>query len=573
MKVSEMSPADNALHKYFADAAAAFQEAEPWVPLLNVQVRFDVLSWGPPGQAGQPQGEEEQAEFTHVQLTKSKLQLFREYGDVMQAERTRDIQSYAAPEGHVEVEIRPERVEGEAEKVRLPRANVYVPNMIPKGFEETYTKRAPHDRELYMLAVCTRASLELQRLAAEKLVRKPPAKLPDHVDQRLKEYEQDPVYEPFEVEVAVPSMAGSDGGEGEVRLRVTNTCFLPRTAKKCAHCSRWREAMDRCAGCRIVHYCTREHQKLDWKNGHKHQCAVQAKLLEEFTRDFTDDAAMLPLMEPPADADAAAPCCMPRGALEEHSAINEVVVSAEDMLRRGACSRIEGGVEAVAQAVAQVAMPPCPGDLGSWKAVYELFGWDAANPAFGAALTNVMTVYQAIVNMSSDVRRVFEEKDTFTIHIADASFEVHAFLFSCFVFVCVSVLNSPHNACNTQPTELDAFKLLLCLLPSFSNAEGKKKSLRIVFIGRRLSHDLHYRVFTYSEAAQESYEEAAPTGVLGDYWRGSSDAPLALRFYCDDYSTFMKKSEGVLVCGRGCTCPHAHAHAQPHRESATFACC
>lgn len=28
----------------------------------------------------------------------------------------------------------------------------------------------------------------------------------------------------------------------------------------------------KCAGCQLVFYCNREHQKLDWKKGHKMKC-------------------------------------------------------------------------------------------------------------------------------------------------------------------------------------------------------------------------------------------------------------------------------------------------------------
>lgn len=31
-------------------------------------------------------------------------------------------------------------------------------------------------------------------------------------------------------------------------------------------------AVLKCGGCKIVVYCGKDHQKSDWKNGHKNQC-------------------------------------------------------------------------------------------------------------------------------------------------------------------------------------------------------------------------------------------------------------------------------------------------------------
>lgn len=38
----------------------------------------------------------------------------------------------------------------------------------------------------------------------------------------------------------------------------------------CAVCN--VKASQKCAGCNLIFYCSREHQIFDWKNGHKKKC-------------------------------------------------------------------------------------------------------------------------------------------------------------------------------------------------------------------------------------------------------------------------------------------------------------
>lgn len=40
--------------------------------------------------------------------------------------------------------------------------------------------------------------------------------------------------------------------------------------EKCAHCG--KPAALKCGGCQRVVYCDKNHQILDWKNGHKNNC-------------------------------------------------------------------------------------------------------------------------------------------------------------------------------------------------------------------------------------------------------------------------------------------------------------
>lgn len=38
----------------------------------------------------------------------------------------------------------------------------------------------------------------------------------------------------------------------------------------CEYCG--AKAGQKCAGCKLVFYCGREHQVLDWKKGHRNKC-------------------------------------------------------------------------------------------------------------------------------------------------------------------------------------------------------------------------------------------------------------------------------------------------------------
>ena len=71
---------------------------------------------------------------------------------------------------------------------------------------------------------------------------------------------------------------------------------MPKSAKEvgaeaavgapvCAVCGVEAPGMSRCAGCREVHYCSREHQKQHWKaGGHREACCgVCTRCLEPMT--------------------------------------------------------------------------------------------------------------------------------------------------------------------------------------------------------------------------------------------------------------------------------------------------
>ncbi|CUG86296.1 zinc finger protein, putative [Bodo saltans] len=54
------------------------------------------------------------------------------------------------------------------------------------------------------------------------------------------------------------------------------------TAVACAWCGREREKLLRCGGCKAVHYCTKQHQALDWKGSHKGECQTWKKAVEAY---------------------------------------------------------------------------------------------------------------------------------------------------------------------------------------------------------------------------------------------------------------------------------------------------
>eukprot|EP01061_Rhynchopus_euleeides_P006764 TRINITY_DN15807_c0_g1_i2.p1 TRINITY_DN15807_c0_g1~~TRINITY_DN15807_c0_g1_i2.p1 ORF type:complete len:639 (+),score=221.47 TRINITY_DN15807_c0_g1_i2:97-1917(+) len=505
MKLSEMTPETNSLHRYFEEAVQEFHETGPWAAFVGVHMRFEVLDWGPASK-GQPDTDELRAEFGYMKYVKQKLQIFRYYGDLLQTEQSKDPQVYAAPEGHVEAEIRPERLDGV--KADRPRINVYVPEMKPKELEENYTKRPPTDQEIYVLSICLKAGQELFRRSGT-MAKKPPLA----EDDPMREVGE-ARFEPFEEEVEV---AGPGGGP--VKVRVSHPCKLSRQVRKCAYCSRRREGLARCAGCKVVHYCTAVHQKLDWKAGHKQACPKHAELVSAEAATWSDDIP--PRIESPDDCPGLA-VFLPDSidTLEQFHSIQEPVVPVDQILTHGVwCAEgVEGACTcAVSNAALVAAGGVGGGGAATWKALFDVLGLCTdQHRGMGVVLSQVATMYHTIYNLSENLRAAFEAKDEFVVHVPDACLE---------------------------PCVLETYRLLLLLLPGFG-AESKKK-LRIVFIGRRLDKALHYRVVQWKSQEADAFEEAIPSGQVGDVWRGA-DGPLACRFYTEDYATFQKKCEGSV---------------------------
>ncbi|KAJ9447588.1 hypothetical protein DIPPA_03301 [Diplonema papillatum] len=114
MKLSEMDPATNALHKAFEETSLEFLRTEPWSEFPDVHFGFTFR------RSGQQAEADERSDFCCGKYVKQKLQIFRDYGDLLQTERSNDVQIYAAPEGQVELEVRPERLAGSEEKQLRP---------------------------------------------------------------------------------------------------------------------------------------------------------------------------------------------------------------------------------------------------------------------------------------------------------------------------------------------------------------------------------------------------------------------------------------------------------------------
>ena len=394
-----MTPDANPLHQYFKTAVEEFHKTEAWKALLHVHMKVEVLDWGAE-EAFQPK-EDERGEFNYMKYVKQKLQIFRYYGDLLQTEQSKDPQTYAAPEGHVEAEIRPERLNGD--KKDRPRINVYVPSLASKDVQDNYTKRNASDSETYFLCICLRAGQQLRELR-DKLQPRPPP--PQKGDDNEK---PDPLFEPFEMEVEVPSIEG-----GVVRVRLSHPCRLSRQARKCIYCSRRREGLARCAGCKVVYYCSPEHQKLDWKAGHKQACPKHA---DASKTELTTWDATLPRLEE-TSLDLFAPESI--DALEQFHASQEPVVPVTAMLRHVFEDNV--GNESVQKLSA---LPKAGAPVDSWSTLFDACGLNAESDVeAGVLLSNVLSVYHAIMNMSPKLRETFEAKDEFVIHIPDACLEV-----------------------------------------------------------------------------------------------------------------------------------------------------
>ena len=59
----------------------------------------------------------------------------------------------------------------------------------------------------------------------------------------------------------------------ETDTGIATTVASARGAKQCAHCGLQRAKLLKCTGCGQARYCSIEHQKLHWKQGHKQECS------------------------------------------------------------------------------------------------------------------------------------------------------------------------------------------------------------------------------------------------------------------------------------------------------------
>ena len=63
---------------------------------------------------------------------------------------------------------------------------------------------------------------------------------------------------------------------------ITPTLSLPTKTRQCAYCYADGIGYKSCGGCHKRYYCSREHQKLDWKKGHSKWCCKSGEIDFDF---------------------------------------------------------------------------------------------------------------------------------------------------------------------------------------------------------------------------------------------------------------------------------------------------
>lgn len=63
--------------------------------------------------------------------------------------------------------------------------------------------------------------------------------------------------------------------------------YSPNFTRTCHSCLAEGEDMKRCSNCKYAHYCSGDHQTLDWKRGHKKECAILKAMTQEGKRQPT----------------------------------------------------------------------------------------------------------------------------------------------------------------------------------------------------------------------------------------------------------------------------------------------
>eukprot|EP01060_Flectonema_neradi_P009580 TRINITY_DN16822_c0_g1_i1.p1 TRINITY_DN16822_c0_g1~~TRINITY_DN16822_c0_g1_i1.p1 ORF type:complete len:566 (+),score=98.29 TRINITY_DN16822_c0_g1_i1:69-1766(+) len=474
MKLSEMDPDNNRLHAFFKAASSTFMKTELWKELNGIAMGFTF-------------GEKPGGDFNFLKIVKNKVQIFRYFGDLLQADKSTDPQTYAAPEGHVEIEIRPERLDGI--KIPRPRYNVYVPNMRPKEFEDTYTKRDATDTELQYLLTATFAAIELFKLMDESV-------------HKASDWSVlDPKYQPFDITVSVPDVFGC---EGTIPVRLIHPVVSPPGDRKCSFCSRTRTEMARCSGCKVAFYCCNDHQVLDWKSGHKAAC-MEARKSSSLTLDLS-----YPTIGNEVEKYSDLPWFLLTTDIDDFHNKNTTGVLDPEVYRMPTWSD-DWPKPDFSKAAKLVASDPLK-KVDGWKALYGALELPDNSP-YASLLDQVMTVYSVLFNITGG-----HEKKMVTVHIPDACFE---------------------------PTAMETFGLLLSLLPNI-------EKIRIVFCGRRLPKSLHYSVFSWKDSSAMQTIDTS-SGKVGDVWRGQEDLPLAIRVFAADHSTMPEAEDCSAIILLNCS--------------------
>ena len=459
MKLSEMTPETNQLHAYFRDASTIFMKSELWKDLTGIAM-------------GYTHGDTD-SEFRFLKIVKNKIQIFRYFGDVVQSDKSTDPQTYAAPEGHVEIEIRPERLDGV--KIPRPRCNIYVPNMNPKEFEDTYTKRDASDSELQQLLTAVFSVVEIHKQFGKGINKASDWSIID------------PKYEPFDISVEVPDVSKS---KEMISVRLVYPLVTSDNDRRCSFCSRKRTEMSRCSGCKVAFYCCSDHQVLDWKSGHKAAC-LEARKSSSLTLELS-----FPVLGEGFDYENLPWFILDKDIDDFHN-INTTSVLDSSVFQQPMWNvdhpkpNFNNPVKLMQSRSTK---------LSNWEELYAMLSLSNDSP-YASVLDQVMTLYSVLYDMRYN-KDSKANKATTTIHIPDSCLE---------------------------PAVIETFGLLLSLLPNYGN-------IRIVICGRRLPKSLHYAVFSWSDANTMNTIDQS-SGKVGDVWRGQVDQPLAIRVFAADHST------------------------------------
>lgn len=74
--------------------------------------------------------------------------------------------------------------------------------------------------------------------------------------------------------------------EKSVKRNTSGNCtLLAIRGYQCFRCHTHLPKLLRCSGCQLVHYCSKECQKLDWKKGHRGTCKALKAVNERDLRD------------------------------------------------------------------------------------------------------------------------------------------------------------------------------------------------------------------------------------------------------------------------------------------------
>jgi MYND finger/SET domain len=92
----------------------------------------------------------------------------------------------------------------------------------------------------------------------------------------------------------VMAIAAIKAGEQIIEEKpIIHAMIGPFHGKVCQTCSKESTNLQRCSGCKYVHYCSQDHQIEDWKAAHKKECGAFKKLCESEKTKLTHSTIIL----------------------------------------------------------------------------------------------------------------------------------------------------------------------------------------------------------------------------------------------------------------------------------------